>query len=309
MTLPDGTVVTVRHLIAKGQGFTEADKREIIAAQIAIMRNVVAVHRTLQDRRADRGHHDAVLSPDSPARLRHEPRAGGDAGPRASAATRFSRPGGRRAPGQLAAEFYEQRFGRRPRGMWPAEGAVAQEIVGIVGSAGFAWMASDDQVLQYSLGGRPLTPGQQHQTYWVTDGKTKVGMVFRDHRLSDDIGFSFARMDGVEAANSMMRSLYAIHRELASDERDHVVTIILDGENAWEWFRHDGKEFFRSWYDQMSRADWLRTVTVAEYLAEHPPTETIPSLWAGSWIGHDFATWIGEPEENAAEELPREDPR
>jgi alpha-amylase/alpha-mannosidase (GH57 family) len=299
VTLPDGTIVTVKHLIAKGQGFTEADKREIIEDQIAIMKNVVAVHKKLQDR----GQIEVITTPfyHPILPLIEDTNLASVATPGTPLPTiRFSRPEDARRQVELAARFYEQRFGRRPVGMWPAEGAVAQAIVGTVGAAGFAWMASDDQVLQYSLGGQPLTPRQQHQAYWVTDGQGKVGMVFRDHRLSDDIGFNYARMDGVDAANSMMRSLYAIHREFASDERDHVVTIILDGENAWEWFRHDGKEFFRSWYDQMSRAPWLDTVTVEEYLATHPPTETIPNLWAGSWISHDFATWIGEPEENAA---------
>jgi hypothetical protein len=136
--------------------------------------------------------------------------------------------------------------------------------------------------------------------YWAEDGGRRVAMIFRDHRLSDDIGFNFGKMDGVDAANSMMMSLYSIHKQLADDERSYVVPIILDGENAWEWFKHDGKEFFHSWYDQMSRASFLETVTVEDYLAEHPPTETLPRLWAGSWIGSDFSTWIGEREENTA---------
>ena len=125
-------------------------------------------------------------------------------------------------------------------------------------------------------------------------------MIFRDHRLSDDIGFNFGKMDGVDAANSMMRSLHSIHKQLADDEQAYVVPIILDGENAWEWYRHDAKEFFHSWYDQLGRASFLETVTVEEYLAEHPPATTLPRVWAGSWINQDFATWIGEPEENKA---------
>jgi hypothetical protein len=136
--------------------------------------------------------------------------------------------------------------------------------------------------------------------YWAREGDARLAMIFRDHRLSDDIGFNFSKMDGVEAANHMMRSLHALHRRFAGEDRGHVAPIILDGENAWEWFRRDGKEFFHSWYDQMSRAPWLRVVTVSEYLDARPPTEEIPRLWAGSWIGHDFATWIGEPEENLA---------
>jgi hypothetical protein len=98
----------------------------------------------------------------------------------------------------------------------------------------------------------------------------------------------------------MMRSLYSIHRRFAGEERGYVAPIILDGENAWEWYKHDAKEFFHSFYDQLGRASFLETTTVEDFLAEHPPTETLPRLWAGSWIGQNFATWIGETEENKA---------
>ncbi|MCK4512559.1 hypothetical protein KAW64_12520, partial [bacterium] len=191
-------------------------------------------------------------------------------------------------------------FGRRPDGLWPGEGAVSQEIISTVEAGGFSWMASDDQLLQKSLGGSPLGARQKYQMYWAVEGDARVAMIFRDHGLSDEIGFNFSKMDGVAAANSMMRSLHGIHKALALDDRDYIVPIILDGENAWDWYRHDGKEFFHSWYQQMSEAGWLRTVTVAEYLEEHPPTATIQQLWAGSWISSDFSTWIGEDEENKA---------
>jgi alpha-amylase/alpha-mannosidase (GH57 family) len=298
VTLPDGTVVTVRHLIAKERGFTEADKKEIVATQIAIMRNVVAIHKRLQDE----GRIEVTTTPyyhpilpllvDTGIARKASP---GIALP----ATPFRYPEDAKQHLTMAVAQYEGLFEREPAGMWPAEGAVSQEIVGMVRDAGFSWMASDDQVLESSLGSA-LTPKQRYSMHWAADGPKKVAMIFRDHRLSDDVGFNYSRMDGVEAANSMIRSLYAIGTKLGADGPNAVVPIILDGENAWEWFRHDGKEFFRSWYDQMSRAGWIRTVTVSEYLAEHPPASTIPTLWAGSWISRDLTTWIGEPEENTA---------
>jgi len=213
---------------------------------------------------------------------------------------RFHRPDDARRHVEKAVAYYEGLFGAKPSGMWPGEGAVAQEIVGTVADAGFTWMASDDQILERSLPGGSLSSADRYQMYWVKDGGAKVAMIFRDHRLSDDIGFNFGAMNGVDAANSMMRSLHDIHQRLADRDESYVVPIILDGENAWEWYKHDGKEFFRSWYDQMARASFMRTVTVSEYLEEHPPTTTIDDLWAGSWIQHDFATWIGEAEENLA---------
>jgi alpha-amylase/alpha-mannosidase (GH57 family) len=299
VTLPDGTVGSVKALIEKERGYTEADKREIIEAQMAIARNVVAVHKEMQDR----GQLEVITTPfyHPILPLVYDTDLARVASPGIRLPEhRFSYPDDARRHVELAVEYYEGLFGRRPAGMWPGEGAVAQEIVGMVADAGFEWIASDDQILERSLGAGRLSSRQRYQMYWAGAGDARVAAIFRDHRLSDDIGFNFGKMDGVDAANSMMRSLHAIHQELAGDERSYVVPIILDGENAWEWFRHDGKEFFRSWYDQMSRASFLGTVTVSEYLAQHPPTKSIERLWAGSWIGHDLTTWIGEPEENLA---------
>jgi alpha-amylase/alpha-mannosidase (GH57 family) len=299
VTLPDGSVVTVRHLIEKGEGFTEDDKLETVETQIAIMKNVVLVHREAQER----GQLEVITTPfyHPILPLIHDTNLARVAMPGTPLpSNRFSYPEDAVRHVELAAEHYEGLFGSRPAGMWPGEGSVAQEIVAAVHDAGFKWMASDDQILSRSLGVSSLSARQKYQMYWAGEGDARVAMIFRDHGLSDDIGFNFGKMDGVQAANSMMRSLYSVHRQLSGDDRSYVVPIILDGENAWEWFKHDGKEFFHSWYDQMSRAPWLETTTVAGFLGAHPPTEALTRLWAGSWIGHDFATWIGEAEENRA---------
>jgi len=297
--LEDGRVVTVRHLIEKERGYTEDDKIEILEMQRAIMENVVSVHRRLQDAGRIEVTTTPFYHPILP--LIHDTNLARVAMPgTALPAKRFARRDDVKRHLDLAVEYYEERFGTAPAGLWPAEGAVAQDIVPAVARAGLDWMASDDQVLQRTLGAGSLSPRQRYTMYWAGDEGARVAMIFRDHRLSDDIGFNFSRLDGVEAANAMMRSLHSIHRQLGGDDQDYVVPIILDGENAWEWFQNDGKEFFHSWYSQMEQADWLRTVTVTEYLADNPPTETLPELWAGSWISHNFATWIGEPEENTA---------
>jgi alpha-amylase/alpha-mannosidase (GH57 family) len=305
VTLPDGSVVTVKHLIQKGKDFTEIEKAEMVKTQIAIMRNVVAVHKEARDR----GQIEVITTPfyhpilpliyDTDLARVAMP---GTALPK----HRFNHPDDALSQVQLAADYYKELFGGSPEGLWPAEGAVAQEIVGTVAEGGFRWMASDDQVLQKSLGAPYLSGKQKYQMYWTEaqsqgeGGGARVAMIFRDHRLSDDIGFNFGKMDGVDAANSMMRSLYSIHKQLANDDAAYVVPIILDGENAWEWYKHDGKEFFHSWYDQLSKAEFVETTTVADFMKGHPPTETIGHLWAGSWINNDFSTWIGEPEENKA---------
>lgn len=297
--LEDGRVVTVRHLIEKERGYTEEDKLEVLDIQRAIMENVVSVHKRLQDAGRIEVTTTPFYHPILP--LIYDTDLARVAMPgTALPAERFAWREDVVRHLDLAVEYYAERFGREPVGLWPGEGAVAQEIIPAVANAGLLWMASDDQVLQRSLGASSLTSRQKYTMYWAGVEGARVAMIFRDHRLSDDIGFNFSRLDGVEAANAMMRSLHSIHRELAGDDRDYVVPIILDGENAWEWFENDGKEFFHSWYGQMEQADWLNMVTVNEYLESNPPTETLPRLWAGSWISHNFATWIGEPEENKA---------
>jgi alpha-amylase/alpha-mannosidase (GH57 family) len=299
VTLPDGRTVTVKNLIEKGRDYTEADKRQIIDTQIAIMENVVAVHRQAQDR----GQIEVTTTPfyhpilpllcDTDLARVAMPSV-------ALPEMRFLHPEDARAQVRMAVDYYQSMFDRKPEGMWPAEGAVAEEIVGIVADGGFSWMATDDGILKRSLETPYLSTRQKYQMYWAQEGDKRVAAIFRDHRLSDDIGFNFGKMNGVQAANLMMRSLYTIHKELADDERTYVVPIILDGENAWEWYPHDAKEFFHSWYDQMNRASFMEAVTVSDYLAKQAPTETLDGLWAGSWINADFSTWIGEPEENLA---------
>jgi len=297
--LEDGRVVTVRPFIEKGRGYTEQDKVEILGIQRAIMENVVSVHKRLQDAGQIEVTTTPFYHPILP--LIQDTDLARVAMPDVVLPTkRFARPDDVTRHLDRAVDYYSERFGRAPMGLWPGEGAVAEEIVPAVANAGFQWMASDDQVLQWTLGGGGLTDRQKYTMYRAGGEDAHVAMIFRDHKLSDDIGFNFSRLDGVEAANAMMRSLYSIHQKLAGDDVDHIVSIILDGENAWEWFKNDGKEFFHSWYAQMEQADWLRTVTVSEYLADNPPTEILPKLWAGSWISHNFATWIGEPEENTA---------
>ena len=239
--LPDGTVVTVRHLIEKERGFTEDDKRAIVDAQIAIMKNVVAIHRAMQDRGQLEVTTTPYYHPILP--LIYDTDLAAVASPGAARpATRMSYPEDASFHVEEAVRMYEELFGVEPSGMWPAEGAVAQEIIPIVAGGGFRWMASDDGVLARSLTGS-LSPDKRYQMYWAEEDGARVAMIFRDHRLSDDIGFNFGKMDGVDAANSMMRSLYEIHRRFASGDGRNVVPIILDGENAWEWYRHDGKEF------------------------------------------------------------------
>jgi alpha-amylase/alpha-mannosidase (GH57 family) len=299
--LPSGVKIDLSDLIKKGQGFTEAEKKRLLDAQIEIMRNVIPIHRKLQDEGKIEVTTTPFYHPILP--LICDTDLARVAMPNATLPSeRFSFPEDASAQVRRASVFYDERFHRKPEGMWPGEGAVAQEIIDIVASNGFKWMATDVENLALSLGKTNLTDDEKFSIYRGTQNGVSLGLVFRDTGLSNDIGFKFARLDPVEAANEFIKNLSNIQRELADSAKDHIVVVILDGDNPWQNYQNDGKDFLRALYSQLVKAQWVRTTTVGEFFKTYPceSLPTIEKLWPGSWDGHSFGTWIGEPEANMA---------
>jgi alpha-amylase/alpha-mannosidase (GH57 family) len=213
-----------------------------------------------------------------------------------------------------AVKMYNEIFGTPPTGMWPGEGSIAQPVLEILRRHGILWTAGDVKVLQRS---RP--EGQPNTTpYQFPAGKEPISIVFRDTELSDRIGFKYQSYEGEIAAEDFVRSILAFAPR--KEEKDVLVTVILDGENAWEWYQKDidGKSFLHALYRKLTalyRDRQVVTTTMIEYLRGNPargipahPVELQPRmewLWPGSWINGNFDTWIGEDEENAAWEYLR----
>ena len=190
--------------------------------------------------------------------------------------------------------------------MWPAEGSVAQEIVPIFGRNGIHWIATDEKILARS------TPQDQpkfypYGVYANGDEMDSVVVVFRDTELSDKIGFTYQNFRGEDAADDFIKSIlmYAPNE----GEPDRLLTVILDGENAWEWYRqdNDGKEFLHALYRKLSAlydTKQIISVTMTEYMQGNPKRGIAPHpissmrkldwLYPGSWINANFDTWIGE---------------
>ena len=299
VTLPDGEVVTVKHLVDKGRDFTEADKAEIIESQMKVMANVIQVHKDFEAK----GQLEIITCPfyHPILPLLCDTDIARTANPMLTLpAERFAYPEDAAAQIMMARDYHRKLFGAEPRGMWPSEGSVSEAMLPLVADAGIKWLATDEEVLAKSLGVGKLTAAQKYRMYYAGEGEARVAMIFRDHRLSDDIGFQYSKMNGTEAANDMMRKLHAIHETIQTLDGDYVVPIIMDGENAWEHFENDGKEFFHSFYSQLKEAGWIVPVTVSEFLEISPPEVTLGKLAPGSWIMPNFDTWIGEAEENTA---------
>ena len=298
-------------LVAKGSGFDEADKAIILNEHLRLIEEVVPIHKALQDAGRIEVTTTPYAHPILPLLV--------NTNLAREALPDIELPGQEFVYGQDAVAqvergvaLYEEHFGRPPSGMWPAEGSVAQEIVTMVSSSGIRWMASDEGVLAKSLGRDSFTRNSAetvvdaddlYRPYFV-QGKRgdPVAMVFRDVVLSDKVGFTYSGMPGEQAAEDFVARIHHIRDQLQESgaEGPHLVSVILDGENAWEHYENDGKAFLHTLYQMLSADPLIKTVTPTEYLALAPEVRPIEDLHAGSWINADFATWIGEEEENRA---------
>ena len=294
----------VRALFDKGSHFTEDDKHRLLDIQQNFLADIIPQYRRLQES----GQIEVSISPFYHPILpllcdTNEARVAMPDVPLPSRP--FTCPDDANVQIQRSVAFYSERFGRPPRGMWPSEGSVSESIIPLVANAGIQWMASDDEVLAHSLRGTrasyeqvpALTPEQRYRPYRVGDQAHGVNILFRDHLLSDRFGFVYSRWKAEDAARDLVSRLLDIRRQLPSRE-PAVVPIILDGENAWEYYTNHGRDFFRKLYGLLSDTPEIRTVTVSEAL-EHVEALPLGRLFSGSWIGHNFSTWIGHPEKNA----------
>ena len=209
---------------------------------------------------------------------------------------------------------HKKRFGVTPRGLWPAEGAVSTALVELMAEQKVKWIASGEGVLANSLrlsGELPQQKDYLYRPYNIKGAASSVNCFFRDDRLSDLIGFEYARWNGQDAAKHFVAEVKKIAGDAPDNERP-VVSIILDGENAWEYYPYNGYHFLNDLYTELEQCDTtIQTTTYGEYL-DHKDAQKkvgfaksgdLPRLVAGSWVYGTFSTWIGSPDKNHAWDL------
>ncbi len=304
-------------LVEKGEGFSEEDKVIVLDEHLRLVNEVIPLHRELQDAgqieitTTPFAHPILPLLVNSDLALNALPDA-------TLPSPAFTWGQDAVAQVELGVAFYTERFGQAPRGMWPSEGSVAEEMIGMVATSGIQWMASDEGVLAQSLnidsftrdGNEVVIEADRLYRPYNVQGRNSgpVAMLFRDRIISDKVGFTYSGLPGEAAADDFMRRIHAICGRLQSSgaEGPHLVSVILDGENAWENYDNDGKAFLHALYQRLSDEPSIVTVTPSEFLATAPEPERLGRLWAGSWHNADFSIWIGEEDENRAWDLLRE---
>jgi len=288
----------------KGRRYSEADKAWLLDRQRAILGEIIPRHRAL----ADGGQVELTTTPfyHPILPLLFDKRLAREAMPDVTLPSyQDGYPEDAEVHVRRAVEAHRAHFGRRPRGMWPSEGSVCQAMLPLLARHGLRWIATDEEILARSTHGKVSRDGRGHvrhpellyRAWTVSEGGHELAIVFRDHALSDQIGFHYQRSPGPAAAADFLGKLHAIGHAC----RNHpatLVPVILDGENCWEYFPDGGVSFLRELYRGAVRDGGVEPVTLSGHLDAHPPHDALPRLFPGSWISHNFAIWIGHEEDN-----------
>ncbi len=290
----------LRKIVLKERFFSEEDKQIVLDKQLEILKGIIPAYRLFKQNNQIEISVTPYYHPILP--LLCSTNVAKEANKKtALPKEEFSYPQDAREHIKSAVEFYKQRFDSAPLGMWPSEEAVSEHILPAIIESGIKWIVSDEAILFKSLKSKKRDTKLLYQPALLKRKGGTLNIVFRDRNLSDLIGFAYHKMKEEDAVNDFMVHLENINK--AFKGKDTLVTIAIDGENAWEFFRNDGHDFLELFYKRISEADFVRTTTVSEYLQINPAKFEIKRLSAGSWIYGEFGKWIGNPYKVRAWEL------
>jgi alpha-amylase/alpha-mannosidase (GH57 family) len=299
----------VSRLAAKGRDFSEADKDALRAKEIELMGMVLPAYREA----AQRGQVELSTTPfyhpilplvcDSDiARV---------ANPSTPLPRRaYRRPEDAREQLKRAREYHERIFGVKPAGLWPSEGSVSDQTLAIASEEGFQWFGTDEGVLGRTLNvgffrdstGIPSSAERLYKPWRVQTPNGGITGLFRDHHLSDLIGFVYSRMDSKAAARDLHERLRYLAERVQSAQ-PLTICLFLDGENAWEYYPGNGREFLREFYGRVAGDQDFRALTASEAIAAAGDVPVTGGIFPASWINANFDVWIGHAEDVAAWEL------
>jgi alpha-amylase/alpha-mannosidase (GH57 family) len=302
---------TIVRLMTQGSSFSYNDRASLLSLIGELIQGLIPRYRKL----AESGQIELSTTPHYHplAPLLIDFSSARDSMPDVNLPAEAAYPGGRsRVAAQLASAIasHSRRFGGRPGGVWPAEGAVSEAFLEILAEQECQWSASGEGVLanslQKSYPGLPLPERSRYlyRAYQIRGKADSIVCFFRDERLSDMIGFEYSKWFGRDAAEHLVHSLEDISRNALPGENP-IVSVILDGENAWEYYPYNGYYFLNDLYEILEKHPVIRPTTYRDYIGSAGASNAVvlPALAAGSWVYGTFSTWIGDKDKNQAWDL------
>ena len=283
---------TVKKLIKKGSDYTQEDKEYLLKEIFLFVKQIIPFHRELEKKGKIEISTTPFYHPILPLLI--DINSAKEATPEINLPkvdVSFKEDAVLHV--KSAIEYFSDIFERKPSGFWPAEGSISKETVELFSKNSIVWTASDQDVLFNSL--KKAEKGLLYRIYSYKG----VKLFFRDKELSDLIGFTYSSWEGEKAAQDFISRLKEIYSTFSFSP---IVPVILDGENAWEFYEKNGYDFFTSLYSLIEKQDWIECITFSEAVSKFS-SEELTDIVAGSWIGGNFYTWIGHPEKNRGWEV------
>lgn len=290
-------------LMQKKKNFDDADRRMIMEVLHDSIRNIIPRYRALLEKgqielsMSPYGHPIVPLMLDFNSLHESTPQAPMPLAPQY--------PGGEQRARwhlQKGQEVFQHYFGQMPKGIWLSEGALSSDAVKLLDDYHFQWSASGEGVWRHSCEASQLDPhliNSKKALYSpLQHEQAQAKLFFRDDGLSDLIGFQYKDWRAEDAANNFAYHMTNIANFLGDEADQHVVSVILDGENAWEYYPDNAYHFLMAFYDVLSAHPRVEMTTFSDALADGCKVRPLPVLKAGSWVYGSFSTWMGDPDKN-----------
>lgn len=292
----------IQALIHKAKLFDATDRQQLITVIASCLQDLIARYRAL----AERGQVELSMTPymhpiipllqdftNMRCALPDAPAPQATHYPEGQARARWHL--------QRGLDCFEKYFQRRPQGVWLAEGGVSASAIALLDELGIRWTASGEGVWRSSshlsgYSGEGIDSKRDLLKPHVLTA-SQVRIHFRDDGLSDLIGFKYSNWNAQDAVADFIHNLENIAKFLGEQASQHSLAIILDGENAWEYYPNNAVEFLDLLYAELNKSELLKTACFSD-LYEHVPPKDLPKLCAGSWVYGSFSTWIGSEEKN-----------
>lgn len=292
----------IKALIKKARHFSHADRMTLIEVIAELLQGIIPRYKKL----ALNGQIELSMTPAThpilPLLLDFS--SARDAMPQVSLPQAEKYPGGEERSMwhmQRGREIFIRHFGFEPAGCWPSEGSISPDTIKLVKKMGIKWLASGETVLRNSLKQSQIENEPcMHKAYQYQDNQ--IACFFRDDGLSDLIGFEYSKWHADDAVANLISHFENI-AEKCQNKDDSVVAIILDGENAWEYYPFNGSYFLDGLYKKLCAHEYLNLTTFSDYINKYPQTTRMDKLVSGSWVYGTFSTWIGDKDKNAAWDL------
>lgn len=297
----------IQALIQKNRDFTEEDKQYVLNYHLQVMSKIAPLMKELKERSqveiscSPEYHPILPLLIDSRTALESMPWLD-------LSDLDYRYPEDALAQIKLGLEIYKSKFNEYPKGVWSSEGSISDATCDMLAQNSIQWAATDEQILRETAKDAFYdTLKFFPQIYKNPESNTELNLIFRDRFLSDRIGFVYSQWDPTEAAHEFCSHLDSIRNELVrlhgEEALDYAaVTVILDGENCWEFYPENGFPFLKALFENLSNEEKYKTITCSEIFERINPqyTKVFNHIHAGSWINANFAIWIGHRDDITA---------